>query len=290
MSERNALDEERRARLAERMQWRATGDAQLVAAVRTGSYEALREFYARFEPLLARYAARAGVSTESWEDDAHDVLCDVVLSLISDEKRTRGKAARINDASRSDASNSAVRDIHSYIQRAFRNRLLDARRSSARRGRRDTQATSVDADSGERIVLAACSEASLRASSGDERGAAPLSPALARLSTVLGAELSADERKMLTWVGNGVPMREIAIWLEISYAAAKVRLSRSRSRLRARALRHVHESMGAERTELLDFFRRAAGEQRGSSHASAGDGTADRQSRMAEPGGAHGDD
>jgi DNA-directed RNA polymerase specialized sigma24 family protein len=303
VSERNAMDETRRARLAERMRWRATSDAELVIAMRAGSYEALREFYARFEPLLARYAARAGVSMDSWEDDAHDVLCDVVLALIADEKRTRGKtreATRANDAwlnatpnndgSRSDAAQTTVRDIHSYIQRAFHNRMLDARRATARRDRRDTHATAIDADSGERIVLAACSEGSLRASSGADRDAAPLSPAIARLSTVLGAELSGDERKMLTWVGNGVPMREIAIWLEISYAAAKVRLSRTRSRLRARALRHVNECAGAERTELLDFFRRAAGEQRNTPHTSASDRTADRQSRTAEPGGAHGDD
>jgi RNA polymerase sigma factor (sigma-70 family) len=281
VSERNAIDEARRARLAERMRWRATSDAELVASVRAGSYEALREFYARFEPLLARYAARAGISMESWEDDAHDVLCDVVLALIADDKRTRGKLHE---------QKAIVRDIHSYIQRAFRNRMLDARRAGARRDRRDAHATAIEADSGERVVLAACSESSLRASSGEARDASPLAPALARLATVLGAELSGDERKMLTWVGSGVPMREIAIWLEISYAAAKVRLSRTRSRLRARALRHVNECAGTERTELLDFFRRAAGEERNTLHASASDGTADRQSRTAEPGGAHGDD
>ena len=293
MSERNGMDEARRARLAERMRWRTTNDAELVVAVRAGSYEALREFYARFEPLLARYAARAGVSTDSWEDGAHDVLCDVVLALIADDTRARAKSqdgARSNGASRSDASNALVRDIHSYIQRAFRNRMLDVQRASARRDRRDTRATAIDADSGERIVLAACSEGSLRASGGADRDASPLSPVIARLATVLGAELSGDERKMLTWVGNGVPMREIAIWLEISYAAAKVRLSRTRSRLRARALRHVHECTGVERTELLDFFRRAAGEQRAGTQATASEGTAGRQSRTAEPGGVHGDD
>ena len=95
--------------------------------MRRGSYEALREFYARFEPLLARYAARAGVLSESWEEDAHDVLGDVVLSLVE-----RGSRARARES---------VRDIHAYIQRAFRNHFLDARRSIARREQRDTRAT-----------------------------------------------------------------------------------------------------------------------------------------------------
>jgi len=110
------------------MRWRETTDAELVAAVRRGSYEALREFYARFEPLVARYAARAGVRTERWEDDAHDVLADVVLALVD----ARG-AARARES---------VLDIHAYIQRAFRNRFLDAKRAAARREQRDARATS----------------------------------------------------------------------------------------------------------------------------------------------------
>ncbi len=117
VSERHDTGEARATRLAERMRWRETTDAELVAAVRRGSYEALREFYARFEPLLARYAARAGVRTECWEDDAHDVLGNVVLALVE----ARG-AARARDS---------VQDIHAYIQRAFRNRFLECEAGSS---------------------------------------------------------------------------------------------------------------------------------------------------------------
>jgi DNA-directed RNA polymerase specialized sigma24 family protein len=270
-------DNARGDRLADRRRWRATSDADLVAAVRKGRYDALREFYARFEPLLARYAARAGVSLESWEDDAHNVLCDVVLSLIALDKGGRKRP-------RDD-----VRDIHSYIQRAFRNRMLDARRSAARREQRDTRATSSDAATSERMVLATCSESAVRASSGEDHDPSALSPAIARLATVLGAELSSSERQMLTWVGNAVPMRDIATWFEINYSAAKVRLSRTRSRLRVRALRHVNECTGAEREELIDFFRRSSGEVREGKRARAHGAAAAQPSRTAEPGGAHGD-
>jgi len=128
LSERNRMDEARGTRLAERMRWREMPEAELVAAMRRGNYEALREFYARFEPLLARYAARAGVKSDSWEDDAHDVLSGVVLSLIEASARARAKAS--------------VRDIHGYIQRAFRNHFLDAKRSETRRVQRDARATS----------------------------------------------------------------------------------------------------------------------------------------------------
>lgn len=192
MSNGGRSDDTHGERLLERMRWRATSDTELVAAMRKGSYDALREFYARFEPLLARYAARAGVSMEGWEDDAHDVLCDVVLSLISNDKPTRARA-------RDD-----VRDIHSYIQRAFRNRMLDARRSASRREQHEALATSSDAETSERMVLATCSESSVRAAAGARSDGEPPSPAIARLATVLGAELSKSERQMLTWVGNDV--------------------------------------------------------------------------------------
>lgn len=271
-------DDTRGERLAERMRWGATSNAELIAAVRKGSFEALREFYARFEPLLARYAARAGVSLESWEDDAHDALSDVVLSLISDEKRARTKP------------HDDVRDIHAYIQRAFRNRMLTAHRSAARRDERDARATSSDAATSERMVLATCSESAVRASSGENGDAVTLSPAIARLATVLGAELSMDERQLLTWVGNAVPMREIASWIGINYSAAKVRLSRTRSRLRARALRHVNACAGAEREELVAFFRRSAGEAGGTRYMQSADIEAALRSRSAEPGGTHGHD
>jgi RNA polymerase sigma factor (sigma-70 family) len=269
------MDEARGARLAERMHWREKPDAELVAAMRRGSYEALREFYARFEPLLARYAARAGVTSDSWEEDAHDVLSGVVLSLVDT------KSARARDS---------VRDIHGYIQRAFRNHFLDAKRSAARREQRDSGATSSAEETGERMALASCSESSVRASSGELPGeAAAPSPAIARLAAILDAELSPEERQMLTWVSNAVPMREIARWLEIGYSAAKVRLSRTRSRLRERALRHVYECTGAEREELIELFRRSGGIGRGMVR-SARSTAACRESRVAEPGGAHGTD
>ncbi len=262
--------------MSERGRWREMSDAELVAAMRQGSYDALREFYLRFEPLLARYAARAGVLSDAWEEDAHDVLGAVVLSLVECSSGARAR--------------ESVRDIHRYIQRAFRNHFLDARRSVARRQQRDARATSYAEETGERVALASCSESSLRASGGSmsARAIAP-SPAIARLAATLDAELSTEERQMLTWVSNAVPMREIAAWLGIGYSAAKVRLSRTRSRLRERALRHVNECTGAEREELIELFRRSGGIGRGMVRSARGK-VASRASRVAESGGAHGTD
>jgi RNA polymerase sigma factor (sigma-70 family) len=268
VSEQDRSGEARGARLAGRMRWRAASDGELVAAVRTGEIDALREFYARFEPLLARYASRAGLSTESWEEEAHDVLCDVVLALMAGDARARG----------------SVRSVHAYVLRAFRNRMLDARRAAQRREQRDRSAASSTASSGEQVVLESCSENSIRESSGAEREPAKPSPAIARLATILDESLGVEERQMLAWVSNAVPMRDIARWLGIGYSAAKVRLSRLRRRLRERALRHVNSCIGAERAELVEFFRRSADAGRRAQAVAA------RAVRAEEPGGGHGDD
>ena len=255
--------EKRGARLAARTRWRSESDAALVAAVRTGDFEALRELYARFEPLLARFAARAGLAFDSWEEAAHDVLSDVVLALIADGARPR----------------TGVPSVHAYVIRAFRNRMLDVRRAAERRAAHERDASA--RDRGEPIVLAGCSEAAIRESAGVGAEGAEPSAAIARLASVLDSALSVEERQMLTWVSNAVPMREIAQWLGVGYSAAKVRLSRLRSRLRERALRHVNECSGAERQALVAFLRRGAGDARERPVPA-------RVWRAREPGGAHG--
>lgn len=241
---------------------------ELVAAVRKGDFEALREFYARFEPLLARYATRAGLAIDAWEDEAHNVLCDVVLALTTGDVRAR----------------TIVRSVHAYVIRAFRNRMLDARRASRRREARERGAAASGGDTSERMVLESCSEHAIRESGGADWESAEPSPAIARLATVLDAALSVEERQMLTWVSSAVPMRDIAHWLGVGHSAAKVRLSRLRSRLRERALRHVQQCTGAEREELVEFFRKSAGGRQRTQPP------LDRAHCAVEPGGTHGDD
>ena len=172
------------------------------------------------------------------------------------------RSSKPGDAAR---ARESVHDIHAYIQRAFRNRFLDAKRAAARREQRDARATSSADATGERVMLASCSEGSLRASAGDATRirSSTSRRAIARLASVLDAELSASERQMLTWVSNAVPMREIATWLEIGYSAAKVRLSRTRRRLRAarapaRERVHGRRARGADRL-LSPQRRRDAG-------------------------------
>lgn len=263
MAERNRSGEER-ALLLDRLRWRTTSDEELVAGVRNGKLDALHEFYARFEPLLARFALRAGLRREGWEEQASDALCDVVQALIAQK------------------GENSVRSIHAYVVRAFRNRVLDATRDARRRERRSEAIAEAASGDDQPAVLAACSEDSIRASRGAGWEPPMSSPALVRLAALLDEGLSEQERLLLIWVSNGVPMREIALWQGATYGAAKVRLTRLRSRLRERALRHVSESTGDERAGLIDFFRRVA--------AVTESVAPERARRVQEPGGANGDD
>lgn len=63
----------------------------------------------------------------------------------------------------------------------------------------------------------------------------------ARLLDHLGAE----ERLLVTWMGEQVPLREVAQWLGISHAAARQRVARLRAKLRV-VLNQLNAGDGAD--------------------------------------------
>src|SRR4030095_11898710 len=69
------------------------------------------------------------------------------------------------------------------------------------------------AGDGERVVREACSEASIRASAGPAAEVPALSPVLERLSRVIDAGITDEERQILRWVSASIPQRLIAEWL-----------------------------------------------------------------------------
>jgi predicted RNA polymerase sigma factor len=80
---------------------------------------------------------------------------------------------------------------------------------------------------------------------------------LARLARELDGSLTADERLMLVWVSHHVPQREIAAWMNLSYAAATQRIWRLRERLRDRAVAFAAGLPPDERAVAERFFQRA---------------------------------
>ncbi|MEJ7811486.1 MAG: hypothetical protein WKG32_13825 [Gemmatimonadaceae bacterium] len=212
-------------------------DHDLVLAMREREPDAVREFIKRFRPFLAAEARRLGVPAWAREEAVADCLTDAALELIAGRDTT------------------IPRSLPKYLVSALRHDFLDARRGETRRERRDQCAAEAMEGYGEHAVASSCSQHTLRASYGPAWEDVPLSPALERLSTMLGEGLTEEERRLLGWVGNYVPLREIALWLGVSYAAAAQRVWRLRERLRVVGTEHTMAQDGAEGAELRRFVR-----------------------------------
>lgn len=211
----------------------AMGDAALVAALRCQDEGALREFYLRFRPIVARAAVRLGVDPGDRDTLVDDCLADVAVHLIT-------------------SSAPPPRSLPAYLARSLRNRVLNDARAQARARIREPQRPPADPTEAE---LAGSSEYARRAS-GSADGV-PLSPALECLAAALERDLTEDERLLAVWMSHCAPQRDIAAWLGIAYKAAAKRVERLRERLQAAAIRHLETTDGEERRELLTFLGRA---------------------------------
>lgn len=214
---------------------RALSDAALIEAMRGGDELAWGEFVDRFRPLLEHFACRTGIAR--WERSAHitEVLDDTALKLA-----TRRIALPTS--------------LGAYLVRALRNQHLQQQRAAARRAH--YYSTASDAGGAERVVASLCSESTMRASEGPADHDRLASRALARLAAILRAELSEDDLLLLTWRSAGVPHRQIAEWLGITYAAAAKRVARVSQRVRAIPSLCADRFPPDERSEIARFFKR----------------------------------
>lgn len=210
-------------------------DHELLQRMRRDDAVAIREFYRRFTPVLWKEARRAHVQPALRDDVAIDSLSDSAIHLMQ-------------------ATVAIPSNLTGYLVAAFRHRLTNDRRATSRRLAAGAAAVSYGSD--ERVVREVCSEASLRASAGPAADAPPLSPVLERLSRVIDADITDQERRMLRWVSAAIPQRLIAEWLGITHNAARVRVLRLRDRLIEVALRYDGPWRPGERDELYAFFRR----------------------------------
>ena len=210
----------------------------LVGLMRRDDYHALREFVARYRPLLVNFAGRAGIAVADVETVAADVLSDVAMELMT------GRAA-------------APRSMESYVVTCFKHRVLNLERERGRRVVREGVASDgVEEATGERVSRSACSEATLRAAAGPLWEPVPLNPRLERLSSMLDEGLSSEERHLLAWVSERVPQSAVGKWLGLSHDTTRKKLERLRKRLDDVAERYAESLTGKEQRELLRFFRR----------------------------------
>jgi DNA-directed RNA polymerase specialized sigma24 family protein len=223
--------------------WRERDDAALVEGMRAGDARAFAEFYARFQPLLAAELRRRGVALADGEEWLVETLTDAALRLA-------------------DVALPRPHSLAAYLVVALRHRLANAWRDGARRLTREAgvQGSEPSDADGAAAGAAASSEGTRRYSRPADAEVATPSAALARLADALLRDLSESDRLLLVWVSHYVPQRQIAAWLGITHAAAKVRLCRLRRRLHERALRHAEAIDGEERHAVLRFLDRAVGE------------------------------
>lgn len=214
--------------------YRTLNDAALITALRNEEPVAFVEFIERFQPMLSLHAARFHVDPSERDEWVTELLHDVMLTLIKPK-------VRIPDS------------LRGYLVRACRNKAYSANRSRTRRCVREDQAewqTSPNDDS------AAVDDHE------DQSTRDVLSPALRRFADAVEELLSAEERELLDWWQECVPLRTIASWLGTSRAAAAQRLWRLRERLRRDGLKTLTTFNSGDQAEIRRFLRRATSTER----------------------------
>lgn len=223
--------------------WSGCEDAMLVAGLRAGWEAAYSEFLDRFAPALALQAQRRGFSASEARTLATEFLADASMRL--------GERVRF----------PLPRSLRAYLIQSFRHRLAMDARGAGRRRRRLTGLLGDVTGGGERAVAECSSEYAIRAARGDtalddgdadhSRGDADRA---ALIDTLLDA-VSAEERRILGYLAERLPQREIAQRLGTSPGAMRNRIMRLRQRLRRLAAFWANDRPAAEGTPLLRLLR-----------------------------------
>lgn len=190
----------------------------------------MREFFDRFTPLLREAAKRLGIGPDQRKEVVITVLDDVLVAIL-------------------DGKCDPQPDIEGYLIVTLRNHVFfEARRE--RRRLRGTDELPLDA----RVLRMPAPAAAERV-----RDAAPDSAAviLADVYHVVLARFSDSERDLVAFALEHVPAREVAEWLGIEPAAAKMRLHRIVRRLRIAILDEVALLPPLERTTAERLLMRA---------------------------------
>jgi hypothetical protein len=215
--------------------YKEASDDAVVHAMRAGEEPAMHEFIERYQSLVLIQARRFRVAEDERGHWTAEMLGEVALSLI---RSTRPVPA----------------SLPGYLIAACRRKAMMTAR--ARRSRMVREAAVAGSVGGERVIVGTCSEDSLRLARGPMRDASPLSAVLERLVAALDSRLNANERTLLSWMGQRVPYSTMAAWLDIGRSAVIKRAMRLRVRLLGVAMEFAQTLDAAGRRELVRFFRR----------------------------------
>ena len=190
----------------------SANDAALVGRLRLGDEDAFREYFDRYAPLLREMARRYGV-----RDDTESLVTDVL-----DDVAERVRAHRVPKATA----------LGPYLVSTLRNRATEERRAAMRHAALERDAADATGADGESVVRSLCSAYALRAvRAPDDEDVSTPDEHVSALHAFIGAQLDEEERRILGWVAERVPQREIAAWTGTTHGAARVRVHRLRARL-----------------------------------------------------------
>jgi hypothetical protein len=215
--------------------YREANDDALVHAMRAGEEEAVCEFIERYQHLVLIQARRFGVPPDDRQHWTAEVLYDVALAMMRSVR-------------------PVPTSLPAYLIATCRRRVMMTER--ARRARMVRESALVGYAGGERIVVAGCSEESLRQAQGPASEPASLPAVLDRLVVALDEQLDTGERTLLSWMGQRVPYGTMASWLGVTRSAVIKRAMRLRVRLLGVAMEFGQTLDSVDRRELVRFFRR----------------------------------
>lgn len=217
-------------------QFREVSDAALVAAVCRREPEAIDEFLERFQEVVMSQAKLLRIPRTEWRAWTSELLCDVVVGLM-----TKGKGS--------------PRSIVAYLIASARNKHLAAQREwSIHETRLAERAT--DVGGSERVLASLCSESSVRSTYAPDWEPTPLPPVLDRLVSAIQLAISPEEHRLLSWVAQRTSFSTIARMLGERRSTVVKRVTRLRARLIEVALRFGQSLDVGERDTLVRFLRR----------------------------------
>lgn len=217
--------------LTNKSRYRELSDVALLEAVKREESGAILEVINRFHPVLLRYSAKLRIDEHERHNWTVELIHDVVLTLV-----------------RPDAI--LPRSLGAYFVRAARNKAYSVHRAATRREKYEVQGPLAEGASAPDYL-----ELQQDAADGSINGT-ELPPGVRRLIAHLENTLSREERELLDWSVEGVPLRIIADWTNVTRTTAAHRISRLRQRLIRLSLETLLEFSDSERSDVEQLMLR----------------------------------
>ncbi|MGQ0715338.1 MAG: RNA polymerase sigma factor [Gemmatimonadaceae bacterium] len=224
-----------------RGRYRNATEAELLAAMRGGTENAIDEFIDRYHRLVLLVARTHHIPPDEREHWAKQLVHDVALWLMEREETPTSLEALVVTCSK---------------RRALA-RQRDLRARQRIEGEHTVELHGVDVQGRhEHAVSTTTSQGSIQDAAGPACEASPLPVSLERLVSAMEEGLSDGERQLLSWIAQRTSFTTIAEWLGEPRSTVVSRVSRLRVRLLETAYRYTWWLDHAGHAEVLRFFRR----------------------------------